>query len=184
MTKELSILRTNVAYKSGMSVHDIIRNLLNNLNIAKKKKISYITYLIDFSATFDSISHNYFFEVLSFIGFPNQFIDQFRVSFSNLKALLKGYLDIGDIPATATLEDIEIPIQSGVQQGSSKSGILFVFLLAPLLVMLNSINTLKPLTVTTHDRSTDLQNIMGYSDDLTIDGEVQIDDDWTCPQIE
>ena len=38
MTEELSILRTNVAYISGMSVHDIIRNLLNNLNIAKKKK--------------------------------------------------------------------------------------------------------------------------------------------------
>ena len=29
-----------------------------------------------------------------------------------------------------------------------------------------------------------LQNIMGYPDDLTVDGEFQIDDDGTCKQIE
>ena len=50
----------------------------------------------------------------------------------------KGYQEPGDIRHDAQLEDITIPIESGVQQGSSKSGLLFVFLLAPLLILLKN----------------------------------------------
>ena len=47
----------------------------------------------------------------------------------------------------AHLEDIALPIESGVQQGSSKSGLLFVFLLAPLLILLQNEKTLTPIQI-------------------------------------
>ena len=46
--------------------------------------------------------------------------------------MLKGYPEPGGIPYDATLNDITIPIESGEHQGISKSGMLFVFLLASL----------------------------------------------------
>ena len=73
---EFNLLLTNVAYKAGMSVQDVIRSLLNNLNIAKKRHLQYFAYLLDFSSAFDSISHTYIYEALAFIGFPDEFIDQ------------------------------------------------------------------------------------------------------------
>ena len=119
------------------------------------------------------------------MGFPDEFFLQFKVNFKNLKTLPKGYQESGDIKHNALLDDIIIPIESGVQQGSSKSGMLFVFLLAPLLVLLTNDNTLTPIQLTApNDRKISLNNIMGYSDDLTIDGEFQIENDDTCPQIE
>ena len=81
-----------------------------------------------------------------------------------------------------------IPIESGVQQGSSKSGMLFVFLLSHLRILLKNTQAISPLTITTpninKNITTNLNNIMGYSDDLTIDGVVDIKDDGTCTQVE
>ena len=143
-----SILKLNVAYKSGMSVFDIISNLINNLKFAKKHNKDYLSYLIDFSAAFDSISHSYIFDTLSFIGFPDEFILQFITNFKNLRAMPKGYQEPGDIRHYAYLENITIPIESGVEQGSSKSGLLFVFLLAPLLILLENEKTITPIQIT------------------------------------
>ena len=103
------MLKLNVAYKPGMSVFDIISNLINNLKVAKKHNKNYLSYLIDFSAAFDSISHSYIFDTLSFIGFPDEFIVQFITNFKNLRAMPKGYQEPGDIRHDAQLEDITIP---------------------------------------------------------------------------
>ena len=80
-----------------------------------------------------------------------------------------------------------IPIKSGVQQGSSKSGLLFVFLLAPLLILLQNDKTIIPVQIDSPKNTTEtikLHNIMGYADDITVDGEFQVEQDGTCKQIE
>ena len=118
------------------------------------------------------------------MGFPNKFIEQFKTNFRNLKVPLNDYQDCGDMHENATLDNLAIPIISGVQQGSSKSGMLFVFLLAPLLIQLKNDQLISPLKITTsylnNTKTTYLNNIMGYSDDLTVDCIADISDDGTC----
>ena len=133
-----------------------------------------MSYLIDFSLAFDSISHSYIYETLSFIGFPDEFILQFVTNFNNLNAILKGYQEADDLENDVKIEDIMIPIKSGVQQGSSKSGLLFVFLLAPLLILLQNDKTIIPVQIESPKNTNEtikIHNIMGYADDITVDGE-------------
>eukprot|EP01126_Amoeba_proteus_P027073 TRINITY_DN2684_c0_g1_i25.p1 TRINITY_DN2684_c0_g1~~TRINITY_DN2684_c0_g1_i25.p1 ORF type:complete len:135 (+),score=14.53 TRINITY_DN2684_c0_g1_i25:476-880(+) len=71
---------------------------------------------MDFTKTFDSIAHNYLFEVLDKLQFPLQFL----CTIKNLTYQVSIYIFVD-----SSVSDIKIPVQRGCRQREPTSGYLF-----------------------------------------------------------
>ena len=113
-------------------------NEMNNLirDIMDEMKISHSDSFfmsIDFTKAFDTISHDFLYQVLVKYGFPEQFIciikELFRDAGSHL--LINGH------------KSKKIKLKSGTRQGDPMSRDVFTLMLNPLLVFLHQLSTIR-----------------------------------------
>ena len=97
--------------------------------------------LVDFSKAFDSISHNFIFDTLSFFNFGPKFINIIKTMLSNRQCTVM-------IDGTETKS---FKIERGVPQGDTASPFVFILVLEILLIKLMNDPILTPLKLSNQD---------------------------------
>ena len=88
---------------------------------------------IDFCKAFDTINHNFLFQILAMYGFPSEFIELIKELFR----------DAGSHIFINKFRSKKVKLKSGTQQGNTISRDLFILQLNPLLIFLNTFSRIE-----------------------------------------
>ena len=88
---------------------------------------------IDFCKAFDTINHNFLFQILAMYGFPSNFIELIKELFR----------DAGSHIFINKFRSKKVKLKSGTQQGNTISRDLFILQLNPLLIFLNTFSRIE-----------------------------------------
>ena len=88
---------------------------------------------IDFCKAFDTINHNFLFQILTMYGFPSEFIELIKELFR----------DAGSHIFINKFRSKKVKLKSGTQQGNTISKDLFILQLNPLLIFLNTFSRIE-----------------------------------------
>ena len=146
------------AYSSQKNIGEILISLNNVISLAKNTNSDLACIAIDFKKAFDLISHEYLLKVLSFYNFGPYFQKLCKTTF-------KKYAFVDGIGKSSTFQ-----IMSGVAQGDSISGFLFLLSID---ILLNQIIFDKKIPYPVFNHQNSPKNIispkvLAYADDLTV----------------
>ena len=116
--------RCQKAYSSKSFIHEGLITVYETMSKAIYQNKSLAVILIDFSRAFDSVQHNYLYEVLSFFNFGDGIINMIKTCLSNRAAAI--------INGSGLTESF--PIDSGTPQGDLPSTDYFKIAVEPLLI--------------------------------------------------
>ena len=151
------------AYQNTANIGEIILDIIETIAICNHHKKPAAILLIDFSKAFDSISHNYIYESLSFFNFGDYFI-------KIVKTMLTGRT------CTVMIDGFEtksFKIERCVPQGDTASPYLFILVLEILLlrILLDDNVTKIKLTHPTHKKEDggdlNISPLQCFADDMT-----------------
>ena len=149
--KQLETFENNIAYKKGLDPRDIIAMILDTLDLIKKSKNDKTCIIsIDFSKAFDSLSHTYIIDYLTFLGIPKNLLQFLKNKFQMTTGILKDYMSLKGA----------FDIKKGILQGSALSGYLFILCLNPLLHMIEKEPKITPFEINT--------NMLGLKENITL----------------
>ena len=106
---------------------------------------------IDFEKAFDSVNHEYLYETLRYMNFPNKLINMVRTLYHEAESAV---LNNG-------LTTKYFPLERSCRQGDALSPYLFIMALEPLLVRIRS-------SMRGYDTSVGNIKTLAYADDLTV----------------
>jgi exonuclease III len=137
--------------KAYINKRNIIENVIYVQNIIEQQKSCFLL-TTDFSAAFDSISHDFIIKLLEKSNFGPFMVNAIKTMLKDLVAypIIDGSIDKSD----------QIKINNGVRQGDPISGLLFVLAVEPLLEMIRRNATKVELTDGIG------KTTLGYADDL------------------
>ena len=111
------ILRKNQnGFRSGRSTLSQILALRRILEEARNFNLEAILVFVDFKKAFDSVDRDKMFEILSFYGIPQKFINAIRLLYVDTKASVQ----------TPDGETSSFPIIAGILQGDTLAPFLFI----------------------------------------------------------
>ena len=118
----------NRAFLPGRRIEQALHSVVGVLGDAQAWNKPLIVCGLDIKAAYDSLSHEYLFEVLRRYGFNDKFIDDVRLMHSGLSAriIINGKLQS------------PLPVTAGVRQGCALSVLLYVLALSPLFNFLST----------------------------------------------
>ena len=103
----------------------LVRDIVDDMKISSNDSFF---LSLDFRKAFDTINHNFLFQILAKYGFPPEFTDLIKELFR----------DAGSHIFINKFRSKKIKLKSGTQQGNTISRDLFILQLNPLLVFLNT----------------------------------------------
>ena len=77
------VTRAQKGYSKKFVIQEALINTIEHMSKAIHKNIPLAVLNVDFRAAFDTVSYDYFLDLLRFYGFGNNFIKMFAVSFKN-----------------------------------------------------------------------------------------------------
>lgn len=142
------------AYLTGRTIADVVKNVMDIMYMLQENEEKGMLLLIDFSKAFDSIDHDFLFNMMELFGFGEAFINNIKtlISHRTSQVNLNGFM-------TKKFE-----LQRGVPQGDPISAYLFILCIEVLAHKLRSNKRIKRITLP--DGTTVLTEI--YADDMTI----------------
>ena len=151
------IQETQTGYVSGRQVNDNSRLLEEIIQSLHKENGQIFLVTLDAQKAFDSVDHEYLLTCLRAYNFPEEYVQQVKTIYSNLKArvLVNGFL-------TECFD-----IERSVKQGDALSCALFILAIEPLLRQLQRNENIQPITLNPGDDSEVNVNNFGYADDIT-----------------
>jgi hypothetical protein len=153
------IYKTQTAYVPSRSVMDNIRSNYIIKDICSKKDLDAVLISLDAKKAFDSVSHEYIYNVLKHYGFGEYFINNFRVLYANLSStiMINGH------------KSEKINIRRGVKQGDALSCSLFILCIDPLIRNIKANNRIKGIDLKSRKYyMKDTYKVSGYADDIAI----------------
>ncbi|KAL0150101.1 hypothetical protein M9458_054528, partial [Cirrhinus mrigala] len=122
---------------SGEKITDSLVLIRDAICYARDRNIRLVVLNLDFEKAFDRVSHQYLFQVLQKMGFPERFIAWVGLLYKGLvsKILVNGHLSKA------------VNIYSGVRQGCPLSPLLYVACIEPLAQILRRDKWIKGLDV-------------------------------------
>merc|ERR1712082_567585 len=157
--------------------YEILKDVLNLSQ--KNNDKSFLTINLDYSSAFDSLTTDYLTSYLSYIGFPSNIIKYIQ------KLSIRQFAIIKNIMSDP------IPIQSGVSQGLSCSGDLFFLAILPIYLSINNSQIIRPYQISSKaicqripENFCTFKKCLGFSDDLIILTEFDLDQNENCPQLD
>ena len=168
---------TQKAYSKSKNIAESVCNILNHLKNSKSLGYSTATLAVDFAKAFDKISHSYILHTLSELNFGPRFINIIKTCLTNRVAFISNL----DCP------ELLIYVKSGIPQGDSISGYLFILCIEILLLKIESeaelLNPEYPVMSNTNEfqicrdscgrvpipfDSPEVDVCSGYADDITL----------------
>jgi hypothetical protein len=128
-------------------------------DICSKKDLDAVLISLDAKKAFDSVSHEYIYNVLKHYGFGEYFINNFRVLYANLSStiMVNGH------------KSEKINIRRGVKQGDALSCSLFILCIDPLIRNIKANNRIKGIDLKSRKYyMKDTYKVSGYADDIAI----------------
>uniref|UniRef100_A0A9J8CAK8 Reverse transcriptase domain-containing protein n=1 Tax=Cyprinus carpio carpio TaxID=630221 RepID=A0A9J8CAK8_CYPCA len=140
----------------GRKITDSLVLIRDTICYARDRNIRLVVLNLDFEKAFDRVSHQYLFQVLQKMGFPERFIAWVGLLYKDLvsKILVNGHLSKA------------VNICSGVRQGCPLSPLLYVACIEPLAQILRRDKWIKGLNVPGTGGLT--ATCVLYMDDITL----------------
>lgn len=148
------IHKNQKGYLPGRTISDVVKNVMDIMYMLQENEEKGMLLLIDFSKAFDSIDHDFLFNMMELFGFGEVFINNVRtlISSRTSQVNINGFL-------TKKFE-----LQRGVPQGDPISAYLFIMCIEVLAHKLRSNKKIKRIILP--NGSSVLTKI--YADDMTI----------------
>ena len=148
------------AYSNTSFIHEGLINVYETMQKAITQNETLSAMIIDFSKAFDSLHHEYIYEVLNFFNFGDTFIKMVKTCFFNRQACIingGGYTK-------------NFAIDSGTMQGDLPSPDIFTTAIEPLLVklLLNAFVTLPALTYSLKENDPAPDEAGAFADDMNL----------------
>ena len=142
------------AYSTKKVINETLVNILQCMKLSNDEQKELAMILIDFKKAFDSVSHVYLIELLTFFNISPHMIKIF-------KTMLNGKM--AGIQTSDGLTEIFM-ILVGVAQGDSPSGLIFLLALEPLLWKIKYSNEIEKITFNNNNSLSDAS----FADDVTL----------------
>jgi hypothetical protein len=142
-----------VAYIKDRYIGCSIRNLLDLYEYTEKLNIPGAFLCMDFEKAFDSVEHNFMFEVLKRFNFGQNFINWIKILYNDpfFKIKNNGWLSKS------------YPMKRGIRQGCPLSALLFLLVIEILAIMVRKSEDIKGIEI-----GNTVHKIVQYADDATI----------------
>ena len=168
---------TQKAYSKNKNIAESVCNILNHLEQSKKLGYPTAALAIDFAKAFDKVSHSYIIHTLEQFNFGPKFCNIIKTVLTNRVAFISNF----------NCPELLVHVRSGIPQGDSVSGFLFILCIEVLLLKIESeielLNPDYPVLNTLNENQTridaggkiieqfpehDVNSCSGYADDITL----------------
>lgn len=129
--------KTQTAYIKGRNITDNTNHIQNIIEYCNEEGIEAYIISLDASKAFDSIDHEFMFNVISKMGFGNGFINIIRMLYNNLTAEIM----VNGVRGPA------FNIERGVKQGDALSCVLFILCMEVLLCNIDNNHNIVPVQI-------------------------------------
>ena len=146
------------------NIGEILLDIMETISILKFHKKPAMILLVDFSKAFDSISHTFIFDTLSYFNFGPKFINIIKTMLSNRQCTVM-------IDGTETES---FNIERGVPQGDTASPFIFILVLEILIIKLMNDPILTPLKLSNQEfkdedgGNLEIPPLHCFADDMTV----------------